>query len=191
MRNSLLQLFRVSLLAAVSTVAIGCTDVYNAAPSYPGYDWKSTGVYLPFVESVELPDSVIAGAPFEVAIHVSAQANPDALAAISDESCSQRPRLDSAASWTGAFPVNYLVRPWSDPRATQDDDPTTVRVAMVLDFPGAPGLQRIAIASASSRETGGMLGYFFHYPWRDQSADGFKGPIYKYYEIEVLPGEGG
>lgn len=174
------------VLILTISLTTGCGGGGTAAPEDPLFGMRWDGERLPFVESVEIPESVTAGEPFTLLLYVSAAASQSSLAMVSDESCSKAPRLQIPSPWPQ--PVSYLIRPWTDTAAAADIEPGVVRVQIaILD----PGERTICIESAPTRDAGGQQGWFYWYAWQDLEPSGYKDVAYHYYTISVLTPDGG
>jgi hypothetical protein len=151
--GSLIALLATALASVV--IAAGCEGPWGPAPPSTG---SLQTVYLPYVESVDIPDTVKAGEQFSYALHISTALGP---ALDSEKNVAVKTGVYSLAEarpkqgivHTGAILHPYAYR-FSLPSSVPDYPPPGTSITVPAVYSSA-GLHYIYIASVKSREIGG------------------------------------
>jgi hypothetical protein len=164
-------------------LAQGCGGELLTGP--PPSEWLEGSVYLPYLESVEIPSPIRAGAAFTVVLHFSAAAKPEVLGAFSADGSTLinsegGPRVYNPSEWPDA--TYDLVCPWVAERSSYGAPVTEVQLRLTA---AQPGERILRIQSAATQEQGGILGHFAFPPRStEQLAPGTE---YRDYPYTILP----
>jgi hypothetical protein len=184
-------MMRIQLVAFVmlGAVATACSPTtYNYTDS-----GHSVTAYLPYLESVDLPDEVRVSENYQVTLHFSSELNPDLLRGI------------TAPDWTGvvfdpqwilAFPsgtplpspvLGKALHPWvtNPPFAGEIADGITLNLSFNSSQTGTYTLR---IHTADSREWGGLETEFVQYS-AARNIPTHPHAVYREYTFTVLPAE--
>ena len=134
-------------------------------------------VYIPYVEDVIIPDTIIAGQPFEVTLKLSAALKPELLNGISSEYVLPR------SQFSGDNSIGLAIHLWDNPT---DFDPVFEHSVQIHQNLVRPEMDALQVNTADSPEWGGLevmmnttQGQFYpheHLVWRE-------------YPINVVPAE--
>lgn len=150
------------LICLICMVLVGCK-----APGWPSLYPPPLDAYFPFVENIESPQEVKAGASFGIIITISAVANPHILTGLDYYLVVER----SSSSYVvgiqegkyhaqGGF-IGQFIR-YSDNAGTQDQNPSQMLQPVGINHSfffqfDEPGEYVIYIGGARNRESGGFF----------------------------------
>ncbi len=139
----------IAILAALWL--IGC-DAYKQSPDPPPLQPVPKQAYLPFVESLHLPDTIVEGTPIIVEIELSAELNPFVLGA-------EFPQLGETVIpvfSAGSGPLNQDVGIQPLFPVQTNYGPVVSTYSLTLP-PLTAGQHKVYVRSADSRQHGGLL----------------------------------
>ncbi|MCH7471651.1 hypothetical protein IIA79_01675, partial [bacterium] len=160
-------------------------------PAFPTID-MSNAIYLPYIESLEIPGRVIENEPFFVTLRISTQLKPELLNGLSPDSLYAQPEI-RYSSPSLDYPYVALF-PW-----LRDGNSTEPPVSeLTVEVPGLPrGTWKIMTYSATSPEWGGASSELpalrSHTPYTTPPKEGelrdYDVVVQLFYDITVLPAE--
>ena len=163
------------------------SDSSDEPPALPPIDWDYD-VYLAYLESIEIPESVTENEPFDIILHLSAQLKPELLNGLSADSLWGQPVIRKPSPSADYSYVRFQL--WL--KASNSTEPAVSE--LIVEVPGLPlDTSRILISSAASPEWGGVSHEhpaFGIYP--PESPGAFivlEIAMQNHYEITVLPAE--
>jgi hypothetical protein len=176
-----MRVFVYCLCASVVALCCGCSSSEEAGPVI---GWKFT-TYLPYVESVEYPQTVHVGEDFVVRLHLSSASKPDLLNGLPANIAVLQPGDTAPGFVYNSFSqgelqftlFTWIVNP-SLVGETNDVVEFTTRIHGIT----APGERTFQIYSAKTPDKGGMVvsGTFYPPPYHPDGE-------FKYYPLTVLP----